>query len=61
MYIRSVLEFNSSVWFSSITVEERENIERVQCVACKIILEDEYATYREALEKLNLTNLSDRR
>ena len=61
MYIRSVLEFNSNVWFSSITVEERENIERVQRVACKIILKDEYTTYSEALEKLNLTNLSDRR
>ena len=61
MYIRSVLEFNSNVWFSSITMEERENIERVQRVACKIILKDEYTTYSEALEKLNLTNLSDRR
>ena len=61
MYIRSVLEFNSNVWFSSITVEEREDIERVQRIACKIILKDEYTGYKQALEILNLQNLSDRR
>ena len=33
MYIRSVLEYNSSVWFSTITIEEREDLERVQRVA----------------------------
>ena len=30
-------------------------------MACKIILKDEYQSYNEALEKLNLQNLSDRR
>ena len=39
LYIRSVLEYNSSVWFSSITQEENYDIERVQRCACKIILE----------------------
>ena len=29
LYIRSILEFNSNVWFSNITVGERENIEHV--------------------------------
>ena len=61
LYIRSILEYNSNVWFSSITNEERENIERVQRVACKIILKDEYENYEQALKKLNLQNLSDRR
>ena len=60
-YIRSTLEFNSSVWYSSITNEEREDIERVQRIACQIILKDAYTSYKEALEKLNLQNLSDRR
>ena len=27
-YIRSILEFNSNVWFSSITKEESDDIER---------------------------------
>ena len=61
LYIRSILEFNSNVWFSNITVEERENIERVQRVACKIILKEEYVDYNQALEQLKLINLSERR
>ena len=61
MYIRSVLEYNSTIWFSSITIEEREDLERVQRVACKIILKDNYTDYISALEKLKLQNLSDRR
>ena len=61
MYIRSVLEYNSNVWFSSITMEEREDIERVQKVACRIILKDDYSGYSEALKSLNLSSLSDRR
>ena len=61
MYVRSVLEYNSNVWFSSLTNEERENIERVQRVACKIILKEDYINYNEALKMLNLQTLSDRR
>ena len=61
MYIRSVLEYNSNVWFSSITNEDRDDIELVQRVACKIILKEEYNGYNQALETLNLQNLSDRR
>ena len=61
MYIRSVLEYNSNVWFSSITNEERDHLERVQKVACRIILKSEYTTYTVALQTLNLLSLSDRR
>ena len=61
MYIRSVLEFNSNVWFSSITCEESNDIERVQRCACRVILREEYTDYESALERLNLQNLSDRR
>ena len=60
-YIRSILEYNSNVWFSSIYNEERENIERVQRVACKIILKDDFINYKDALDRLNIQNLSDRR
>ena len=38
MYIRSIVEYNSSVWFSSITQEQKNNLERVQKIACMIIL-----------------------
>ena len=61
MYIRSVLEYNSNVWFSMITNEEREDIERVQKVACRIILKKEYVNYNQSLITLNLMSLSDQR
>jgi hypothetical protein len=44
-YIRSILEFNSNVWFSSLSNEEREDIERVQRIACIIILKDDSEKY----------------
>ena len=61
MYIRSILEYNSSVWFSAITQEEKNNIERVQRIACRIILKEKYTSYEEALEHLDLQNLNQRR
>ena len=53
-FIRVILEFNSNVWFSSITKEESSDLERVQRNACKLILQNEYVGYQIALEKLNL-------
>ena len=41
--------------------EEVTDLERVQKVACKIILQDNYLSYEEALEDLNLQPLSERR
>ena len=61
MYIRSLVEYNSNVWFSSITQEEKNNLERVQRIACMIIMKDNYINYENALDKLKLQNLSDRR
>ena len=45
LFIRSILEFKSNVWFSSITQEEEDDIEHVQRVACHIILNTEYKGY----------------
>lgn len=61
LYIRSILEFNCCVWHFSITKAESEDIERVQKIACKIILKQEYTNYDNALETLGLKNLADRR
>ena len=55
------MEYNSNLWFSAITNEEREDIERVQKVACKIMLKGEYVDYNQSLQSLNLMSLSDRR
>ena len=60
-YIRSLLEQSSTVWHSSLTVENSNDLERVQKVALKIILKDSYKSYENALETLELESLASRR
>ena len=57
--IRSVLELAVPVWQSSITMQERCDIERVQRAALNIILGYRYTSYKEALEWFNLDSLED--
>ena len=61
LYIRSILEQSCQVWHFSITQEERNDLERVQKTACKIILSERYSDYTSALEALNLETLNQRR
>ena len=61
LYIRSVLESSAVVWHSSLTLGQELEIERVQKVALKIILKEEYQSYDEALFMCNLLRLSERR
>ena len=60
-YLRSILEQSCQVWHYSITEQESTDIERVQKVAMKVILKDRYIDYEEALERLCLDKLSERR
>ena len=61
LYIRSVLESSATVWHSSISQGQENEIERVQKVALRTILKDEYLNYSNALEICSLTTLKDRR
>ena len=61
LYIRSVAEQSSVVWSSSLTVGQKYDLERVQKVALRIILGDEYSSYENALELTGLDNLQTRR
>ena len=61
LYIRSILEQNCQVWHYSITNEEKSDLERVQKVATKIILQERYTNYDQALKHLNLDYLTARR
>ena len=61
LYVRSILEYNCQVWHYSLTEEETLNIERVQKVACRIILKSEYENYSHALKILQLDTLESRR
>ena len=49
------------MWHSSLTEENGNDLERIQKTACKIILGDKFKNYEEALQKLDLDNLHDRR
>ena len=59
--VRSIVEFAVPVWHSSITQEERMDIERIQKTACNIILGDHYQSYTSALKMLCLDTLFNRR
>ena len=61
LYIRSVVEQSSVVWSSAITEGESLELERVQKVALRIMLKDDYVSYEHALKITNLQTLSDRR
>lgn len=61
LYVRSLLEYCSVVWHSTLTAEQGNNLERVQKLCLKIILGEEYCGYDDALEKCGLERLSDRR
>ena len=49
------------MWHFSLTQDDIENLERVQKVACHLILDNKYENYHDALTTLNLDSLSNRR
>ena len=61
LFIRSILEQSCVVWHYDLTQEETSDLERVQKVACKVILKDRYTSYEMALDTLKLKNLKSRR
>ena len=61
LYIRSIVEQYATVWHSSITVGEKNDLERTQKVALKIILGNSYTSYTDALKWTGLETLAARR
>ena len=59
--VRSVLEYASVVWSSSITKKNTAQIERVQKAAFAIVLDKQYGSYEEACAVLDMQTLSERR
>ena len=49
------------VWSSSLTCENKNDLDRVQKSALRIILGKEYNNYNSALNRLNLLSLEERR
>ena len=61
LFIRSHLEHSAAVWHSSLTENNRNVLERLKKTALKIILGNKYISYEQALQKLDLEHLDDRR
>ena len=61
LFIRSLLEQSATVWHSSLTKENIEDLERVQKNALRIILQNKYKSYEKSLVKLGMERLEDRR
>ena len=60
-FIRSNLEFSSNVWHSSLTKENRQDLERVQKAALRVILGSDYQNYKDALKLSKMESLEERR
>ena len=61
LYIRSIVEQSCQVWHSSLTLENLQSLERIQKNALKIILQEEYLNYSNALSITGLKSLFERR
>ena len=60
-YIRSILEQSAVVWHTSLTLQNTEDLDRVQKSSCRIILKSRYTTHEKALQVLDLEELRVRR
>ena len=61
LYVRSVLEYCSVVFHSSLTLEQEKQPESVQSTALFVILGDNYVSSSAAKEMTGLLSLSERR
>ena len=61
LYVRSVAEQSSVVWGSSLTQGQVYDLERIQKVALRIILDQNYVSYANALQITGLQTLKERR
>ena len=57
LFVRSILEQSAPVWHSSITQQNSRSIERIKKSTVRLILGNNYTTYSQGLQKLNLQSL----
>ena len=60
-FIRTHAEQSCTVWSGGLTKGNEKDIERIQKSAVRLILGNKYTTYQEALHKLNIETLKERR
>ena len=60
-YCLSILEQSCVVWGNMLTEEKKSDSERTQKSLAKIVLEEDYKSYENALKTLQLESLESRR
>ena len=61
IFVRSRLETAVAVWHSRLTLEQRENLERVQKMAMRVMFKKQYSDYQNSLKLLKMDTLEARR
>ena len=61
LFIRSVTEYCSVVYHSSLTKQQSRKIELIQKASLKIILGNEYTDYKSTMMKFSICSLNERR
>ena len=61
LHIRSVTEYCSTAFHSSLTVDQDNKLEAIQKVSLKVIMGPSYVSYEDALRVAGLTTLNARR
>ena len=61
LFIRSVCEYCSAVFHTSLTEELADKLEAIQSTALRIILAEKYIDYNTALQHFSIDTLCDRR
>ena len=61
LFIRSIAEYCSVLYHSSITQAQSDKIETIQKTSLNVILADNYVSYEAALEMCNIQTLKARR
>ena len=61
LFIRSVTEYCSVAFHSSLTQQQSEKLEKIQKTCLRVIMGDGYISYQAALDYFGIQTLSDRR
>ena len=60
-FVRSVCEYCSAVFHTSLTQDQSDKLEAIQSTALKIILDHKYTDYQSALRYFSIDTLAERR
>ncbi len=61
LQVRSKLDQSAVVWHSSLSMKDRNDLERVQKSALRVILGEKYTSYKHALDVMRIESLEMRR